>query len=226
MELCAYLCKMYNLDPLKDGVIIGHYEGYKRGVASNHGDPRNWFPKHGESMDTFRAAVKKALDSGSAATPTEPVPKPESAVPGAELKVGTLVEVKAGSKNYYPDSKEVPAWVISGYYHKVTQITSKGKTVVKGGKTCVLLGKKVLKTGGDEEAGINTWVDADILTVVGDSSGSSASYETYTVKKGDTLWGIAAKYLGSGARYPEIKTLNGLNSDIIKTGQKLKVPKK
>ena len=226
VELCAYLCKMYNLDPLKDGVIIGHYEGYKRGVASNHGDPRNWFPKHGESMDTFRAAVKKALDSGSAATPTEPVPKPESAVPGAELKVGTLVEVKAGSKNYYPDSKEVPAWVISGYYHKVTQITSKGKTVVKGGKTCVLLGKKVLKTGGDEEAGINTWVDADILTVVGDSSGSSASYETYTVKKGDTLWGIAAKYLGSGARYPEIKTLNGLNSDIIKTGQKLKVPKK
>ena len=90
----------------------------------------------------------------------------------------------------------------------------------------MLLGKKVLKTGGDEEAGINTWVDADILTVVGDSSGSSASYETYTVKKGDTLWGIAAKYLGSGARYPEIKTLNGLNSDIIKTGQKLKVPKK
>ena len=62
VELCAYLCKMFHLDPMGDGVIIGHYEGYQRGVASNHGDPRNWFPKHGESMDSFRAAVKKALE--------------------------------------------------------------------------------------------------------------------------------------------------------------------
>lgn len=71
-ELCAYLCKMFNLDPLKDGVIIGHYEGYARGVASNHGDPRNWFPKHGKSMDTFRAYVKELLGAGAATTPTTP----------------------------------------------------------------------------------------------------------------------------------------------------------
>lgn len=77
VELCAYLCKMYNLDPLKDGVIIGHYEGYKRGIASNHADPSNWFPRHGESMDSFRAAVKKALDGGTTTAPTEPTPTPE-----------------------------------------------------------------------------------------------------------------------------------------------------
>lgn len=77
VELCAYLCKMYNLDPLKDGVIIGHYEGYKRGIASNHADPGHWFPKHGESMDSFRATVKKALNGSSTATPTEPAPTPE-----------------------------------------------------------------------------------------------------------------------------------------------------
>ena len=28
------------------------------GIASNHSDPSNWFPKHGKSMDTFRADVK------------------------------------------------------------------------------------------------------------------------------------------------------------------------
>ena len=72
VELCAYLCKMFNLDPLKDGVIIGHYEGYKRGIASNHSDPSNWFPKHGKSMDTFRAAVKEAMGGTVVQPPTEP----------------------------------------------------------------------------------------------------------------------------------------------------------
>jgi N-acetylmuramoyl-L-alanine amidase len=45
------------------------------------------------------------------------------------------------------------------------------------------------------------------------------------VVKGDTLWGIASKKLGSGTRYKEIKTLNGLSSDTIYAGQKLKLPK-
>ena len=31
---------------------------------------------------------------------------------------------------------------------------------------------------------------------------------TYTIKKGDTLWGIATKYLGKGSRYSEIYKLN------------------
>ena len=61
VELTAYLCKMYNLDPSRDGVVICHSEGYKRGIATNHGDVMHWFPKHGKSMDTFRADVKKAM---------------------------------------------------------------------------------------------------------------------------------------------------------------------
>lgn len=48
----------------------------------------------------------------------------------------------------------------------------------------------------------------------------------YTVKKGDTLWAIAAKFLGSGARYKEIMELNGLTSDVIYSGQKLVIPYK
>ena len=71
-ELCAYLCKEYKLDPLADGVIIGHYEGNKRGIASNHGDPEHWFPKHGKSMDTFRAEVKRLLTATSTPAPSEP----------------------------------------------------------------------------------------------------------------------------------------------------------
>lgn len=47
---------------------------------------------------------------------------------------------------------------------------------------------------------------------------------TYTVNKGDTLWDIAKKYLGSGTRYTEIVKLNGLKTSVIIVGQKLKIP--
>lgn len=70
VELCVYLCKMFGLTE-KD--IICHSEGYKKGVASNHADVMHWFPKHGKSMDTFRADVKAALNSA------KPVPAEKSA---------------------------------------------------------------------------------------------------------------------------------------------------
>ena len=60
VELCVYLCKEYGLTE-KD--IICHSEGYRKGIASNHGDVMHWFPKHGKSMDTFRAAVKERLNT-------------------------------------------------------------------------------------------------------------------------------------------------------------------
>lgn len=62
VELCAYLCKLYNFNPLADGVIIGHYEGYQRGVASNHADPGHWFSKFGKSMDTLRQDVYNKMN--------------------------------------------------------------------------------------------------------------------------------------------------------------------
>ena len=61
VELTAMLCKEYGLDPLADGVVICHQDGYKRGIASNHGDVYNWFPRHGKSMDDFRADVARAM---------------------------------------------------------------------------------------------------------------------------------------------------------------------
>ena len=61
VELTAHLCELYGLDPLEDGVVICHSEGYRRGVASNHGDVMHWFPKFRKNMDGFRADVSREL---------------------------------------------------------------------------------------------------------------------------------------------------------------------
>lgn len=57
------------------------------------------------------------------------------------------------------------------------------------------------------------------------ATGESTSYTVYTIKKGDTLWGIAKKHLGAGSRYKEIMTLNGMKSTGIRAGRTLKIPK-
>ena len=62
VELTAHLCREFGLDPLGDGVVLCHAEGYKRGIASNHGDVLHWFPKFGKSMDDFRADVDNELE--------------------------------------------------------------------------------------------------------------------------------------------------------------------
>ena len=62
VELTTYLCKQFDLDPLADGVVICHQEGYQRGIASNHGDVLHWFPKHGKTMDDFRKDVAKKME--------------------------------------------------------------------------------------------------------------------------------------------------------------------
>ena len=69
VELFAYLCKMYSLDPLGDGVIVSHREGHSRGIASNHGDPEHLWNQlgMGYSMTTFRNAVKAQLSADTKA---------------------------------------------------------------------------------------------------------------------------------------------------------------
>lgn len=70
VELFAYLCKQYGLNPLGDGVIVSHREGHSRGIATNHGDPEHLWRGLGlpYTMNTFRADVKKAM-GGVVVTP-------------------------------------------------------------------------------------------------------------------------------------------------------------
>ena len=67
-------------------------------------------------------------------------------------------------------------------------------------------------------------VKVSALSVVGTTP--AENYHIHTVVHGDTLWAIAKKYLGSGSRYKEIVSLNGLKSNVIYSGMKLKIPNK
>jgi N-acetylmuramoyl-L-alanine amidase len=136
----------------------------------------HWWPKHGKSMDTFRAEVKRLLESGS-----------ETSSSDAGESVGDL-------------AREV-----------IRRDWGNGET----------RRQRLTAAGYDYAA-----VQARVNEILAEKSASTTpTSESYTVAKGDTLWGIAAKKLGSGMRYKEIKTLNGLSSDTIYAGQKLKLPK-
>jgi len=50
---------------------------------------------------------------------------------------------------------------------------------------------------------------------------TSTSSKRHTVKKGDTLYGIARS---SGTTVAKLKSANGLTSDLIRPGQTLKIP--
>lgn len=65
VEFTAYLCKTYGLDPMGKNVIIDHATGHDLGIASNHGDVRYWFNKHGKTLSNIRQDVKNAMSGGS-----------------------------------------------------------------------------------------------------------------------------------------------------------------
>ena len=75
-DLCAYLCKMFNIS-LNN--VVSHKEAADRGMASSHIDPHNWLSKYGKDMNWFREVVKAKM-SGVTPTP-EPTPDPPTPTP-------------------------------------------------------------------------------------------------------------------------------------------------
>lgn len=99
-------------------------------------------------------------------------------------------------------------------------------------KTVEELAKEVLdgKWGNGEDrkkaltaAGYDyTAVQNKVNELVADGNASDPGYTEYTVVKGDTLSGIAAKY---GTTYQKLAEYNGIsNPNIINIGQKIKIP--
>ena len=198
VELCVYLCKKYGLTE-KD--IICHSEGAGMGIASNHADVMHWFPRFGKSMDTFRADVEAQLD-GSDVKPesdTRPEVKPETNA----VKAGDLVSITG--ERYY-SGEEIPLWVRRRKWY-VQEVNGD---------------RAVISEDESRMYRIISPVNVADLRIV--SAETETTQRVHTVVHGDTLWDIAEHYLSDGRRYPEIKKLNNLSSNVIYTGWKLNIP--
>ena len=347
VELCAYLCKEYGLTEQN---IICHSEGYKQGVASNHGDVMHWFPKHGKSMDTFRAEVKALLAADAKEDTTTAISNEETIWNFLYGKIGNAYGTAGLMGNLYAESglkptnlqntyekklgisdAEYTVAVDNGTYdnfvkdsagyglaqwtywsrkqallefakasgksigdlsmqldfiwkelsesYKAVLSTLKSATSVTAASTAVLTkyekpadqgesvqakrasyGQtyfdkyaveeypekltsgyyRVRKTWSDSKSQVGAYrilsnakaaADKNPGTYVFSNEGvaiypvaTEETYRIHTVVKGDTLWDIAEQYLGKGGRYTEIKKLNGLTSNVIYSGWKLKIP--
>ena len=121
-------------------------------------------------------------------------------------KVGDIVQFAGGK--HYANAQATSGTTVKPGPAKVTAVATAGKHPYH-----------LVHTDGTST--VYGWVDAAAIT--GKASATPA-VKTYTVKAGDSLWRIAAQQLGNGARYKEIKTLNGLKNNTIHAGQVLKLP--
>lgn len=145
VELFAYLCTKYKLNPLADGVIISHKEGHDRGLASGHGDPDHlWKGMHcAYSMDTFRRDVKAAMEKAAPHLSAQPAQKSKAkaAPAGGAQALGRILAgdtVSLTRDAIYYDGTAMPDWVkkdkwivafVSGSKAVIDRNTSKTKSI-------------------------------------------------------------------------------------------------
>lgn len=187
VELFAFLCKQYGLNPLADGVIISHKEGHDRGLASGHGDPDHlWKGMNCEySMDTFRQAV--ALAMGNAQTTVQQTDK--ASVPrqaqvsaaasnvgaaSADIHEGDTVSLTADATYY--GGKRMPDWVKSDRW------------IVKS----VSGDRAVIDKNVSGSASINSPVNIGYLVTTGKTVQTAASAQATSVSDGQAALTPAA----------------------------------
>ena len=119
--------------------------------------------------------------------------------PKSDIAAGNQVKVKFSANNW-ATGQGIPSW-IKGRTYSVTQVS----------------GNRVLL------AGINSWISKADVEIISVSSApiQAPAVGTYTVRSGDTLSSIAAKF---GTSYQTLANLNGLsNPNLIYVGQVLRV---
>ena len=124
VEITAYLCKMYNLNPkgtvtkngVKVPVILDHATSYSLGMGGNHGDIQHWFKKHGKTLDDVRNDVAKLLGSDTAAAPSTPATPAPSTSLYRVRKAWTDAASQKGAYSVLENAKKCCDQAGSGYY--------------------------------------------------------------------------------------------------------------
>ena len=209
IKLCVDICKRYGKTKLlwladKDKTLAYAPKADEMVLTvhrwfANKNCPGNWLYQR---MGDLAAKVTAEL-GGTASAPEE---KPSAPSATQSIKAGDLVTITGSA---YYTGKAIPSWVkkLRWYVYEV----SGDRAIINRDESGRYSIMSPVKVSDLALAGIATAADA---------------YHTYTVQRGDTLWEIAKKQLGSGNRYREIVSLNGLKSNIIYSGMKLKMPNK
>ncbi|MBT0899025.1 LysM peptidoglycan-binding domain-containing protein, partial [Streptococcus lutetiensis] len=119
--------------------------------------------------------------------------------PKYDIAAGNQVKVKFGAGSW-ATGEAIPDWV-KGRTYSVAQTS----------------GNRVLLSG------INSWINKSDVEIISVSSApiQTPATNTYTVRSGDTLSSIAAKF---GTNYQALASLNGIsNPNLIYVGQVLRV---
>ena len=145
-------------------------------------------------------ASKVTAQLGGEVKPAQP-----TAPTAGSVKMGDLVTITGST---YYSGKAIPSWVkkLRWYVYEVSG------------------DRAVINRDESGRYAIMSPIKVSALSVV--SAKPAENYRIHTVAHGDTLWAIAKKYLGNGSRYKEIVSLNGLKSNVIYSGMKLKIPNK
>ena len=144
-----------------------------------------------------------------------------------EYTVGTHTIIKSAFRAY--DSVEQ---CVFNYYELLNTSLYKKvisnvdyKTQIQQIKDCGYM------TSSTEVNSVISIIEKYNLTIYDTKNDSENSIEkeinsatVYTVKKNDTLWGIASKYYGYGIKWRIIYDYNNLSSTILRVGQKLIIP--
>lgn len=209
IDLCVDICKRNGIAKLvwstsKDD-RVNHRNGCNMTVHRDYANkscPGQYlYDRHGD----IAAKVNERLGSTTEQKP-EPEEDAKPTTPAVTIQVKDLVEI-IGTKYY--GGQNIPGWVKAKRWYVRS---------VAGDRV-------VINKSEDGKNSIMSPVRASDLRVV-TAAPAPEVYCIHAVVKGDSLWAIAQKYLGNGSRYTEIKALNGLTSNVIYTGWKLKIPNK
>lgn len=156
VELFSHLCKLHNWDPLKPGVIISHSEGYKLGVASNHGDVEHIWKKFGLTMDQFRKDIKAHMQGSFKVEEEEPIVENHVKALYDSIEVGDILNF-VGTKQYNSAGATTGSTVKS---HKV-KVTKK---YLESSKHPIHV--RSINENGSFITGVYGWVDLKDLELI------------------------------------------------------------